>query len=346
MWFGDLYTGAQRWPALCYTDGGIQIKQATNSGWTGVSYGPEFSDWHPFPLALHANAFAVYWVDNEWQKPYFPWTNPIEFPDYLKYLKLHYSLIPYIYSHIWEQHNTGVGPIRPLPLEFQDDPNTYSIGHQYFYGKNLLIAFDKSSVYLPEGNWIYYWDDKIFTGKQTIDKSAIPETECAVFARGGAIIPMMPDMNYVDEKPMDPLIVEIYGHGNSEFVLYEDDGISFDYEKGDYCETRYENHNGSLITIHPRKVYGKYSPEERSYLFRIHCGSDPAKVFLNRKALPLRTSEAELLSSEYGWIFSDGIVKVMFPDDRKFNTLNLGNPSGARPREQENSRSIKKQQIL
>ena len=332
MWFGDLYTGAQRWPALCYTDGGIQIKQAANSGWTGVSYGPEFSDWHPFSLALHSNAFAVYWVDNEWKAPYFPWSNKSEFAPYLQYLKLHYSLIPYIYSHIWEQHNTGVGPIRPLPLEFQDDPNTYAIGLQYFYGKNLMIAFDKSSIYLPEGKWIYYWDGQVYNGKQTINKLGTPDTECAVFARGGAIIPMMPEMNYVDEKPLDPLIVDIYGQGSSDFTLYEDDGMSFNYEKGDYCETRYENNNGTAITINARKIYGQYTPSNRSYLFRIHSDADPEKIYLNSKGLPEKTSEAELLASKYGWYYSNGIVEVMFPDDGKLNRLGIGNPVSVKSR--------------
>jgi hypothetical protein len=61
-------------------------------------------------------------------------------------------------------------------------------------------------------------------------------------------------------------------------------------------------------------------------LFKIHYGSDPGKVYLNKVSLSKKTSEADLLASKNGWFYADGLVKVMFPDNGKLNRLGLGSP--------------------
>jgi hypothetical protein len=137
---------------------------------------------------------------------------------------------------------------------------------------------------------------------------------------------MMPDMNYVGEKPIDPLIVDVYPQGSSEFTLFEDDGISFNYEKGDYCETRYENTGGKAIIINARNSPGQYSPPARSYLFKVHYGSDPKSIYLNSTALSKKASEAKLLTSRNGWYYSNGLVEVMFADNGALMRLGLGKP--------------------
>ena len=178
-----------------------------------MAYTPELQGWSgPKSYnALHSVAFTPYMVQNEWIHGQLPWsTDQNSFNVYLKYTRLHYSLIPYIYSHLWEQHNTGIGPIRPLALEYQDDPETYSISNQYFYGKDLMVSFDHSNIYLPKGKWIYYWDGRHLTEGMELTDFGAPNDELPVFIRAGAIIPMMPDMNFVGEKPVDPLIVDVY----------------------------------------------------------------------------------------------------------------------------------------
>lgn len=343
MWLGNLYTGAHRWPVLHYNDLGLQPNMVANSGWTASHYGPEYSEWHPYPLVLFMNAFATFWTDNEWMGGAVPWA--MHSPEnYLRYLKLHYQLIPYVYSNLWEQRKTGVGNIRPIALEYQDDPATYSISKAIFYGPNLLVDFGyeynvnvsaelnkptyekNKSVYLPEGKWIYYWNDKVYDGRQTIDLTATPEDDCAVFVRGGAIIPMMPYMNYVGEKPIDPLIIDIYGHGSTEFTLFEDDGESFDYEKGEYCETKYENNGGTEIIINARNCPGSYVPTERSYLFRVHHDGDPGNVFLGSMALEKKSSQAGLDAARSGWYYSGGVIQVKFPDSGERMLLRISQP--------------------
>lgn len=271
--------------------------------------------------ALHSVAFTPYMVQNEWIHGQLPWSiDQNSFNVYLKYTKLHYSLIPYIYSHLWEQHNTGIGPIRPLALEYQDDPETYSVSNQYFYGKDIMASFDHSNIYLPEGKWIYYWDGRTFDGGVRLTDFGAPNDDLPLFIRAGAIIPKMPDMNFIGEKTMDPLIVDVYPDKTSSFTLYEDDGITFNYEKGDYCETEFQataRKNKVLINIAERKMPGKFSPPARHFLFRIHNVNEPMKVIKNGKVLSRKTSEAELGESTDCWYSSDSLTLLKFNDTGK-----------------------------
>jgi len=325
-----LWTGAQRYPLVAYSDQGVRIPWIANSGWTGMAYTPELQNWSGAKsyLDLQAIAFTPYMVQNEWIYGKLPWGSDTDsYNVFLRYAKLHYALVPYIYSEMWEQHLTGIGPIRPLPLEFQDDAQTYAISNQYCYGANLMVSFDHSSIYLPEGKWTYYWDGRTFEGGRTLTNFGAPADELPVFVRAGAIIPMMPDMNYVGEKPIDPLIVDVYPEGTSTFTLYEDDGISYDYEKGAYCTTEYRavKRAGSItIDIGARKAPGAYVPPQRHYLFKVHTGSDPGKVYLDRKALKKEISERALSASAGGWFYADGVAQIGFPDSGKRMRLGLG----------------------
>jgi len=325
-----LWTGAQRYPLVGYSDQGVQIPWIANSGWTGMAYTPELQNWSGAGSYhdLQSIALTPYMVQNEWIYGKLPWgSDQKSYEVYLRYVKLHYKLIPYIYSHMWEQHNTGVGPIRPLPMEYQDDEKTYSISDQYFYGKNLMVCFNRQEIYLPKGKWTYYWNGKTYDGGTTLANFESPSDELPIFVREGAIIPMMPDMNYVGEKPIDPLIVDVYPEGSSSFTLYEDDGVTFDYEKGDYCETEYQADykiNSITVNIRPRKTPGKYLPHTRSYLFTVHNGYLPVKVIKDGRGLPRKSSEAELNASPEGWRYDNGVTYIRFADTGKAMEFTLG----------------------
>lgn len=325
-----LWTGAQRYALVAYSDQGVQIPWIANSGWTGMAYTPELQNWSGAKSYrdLQAIAFTPYMVQNEWIYGKQPWgSDPDAFNVFLRYAKLHYRLIPYLYSQMWEQHLTGIGPIRPLPLEFQADERTYSVSNQYCYGPNLMVAFDRSSIYLPQGNWTYYWDGRTFEGGRTLTNFEAPADELPVFVRAGAIIPMMPDMNYVGEKPLDPLIVDVYPEGTSTFTLYEDDGISCDYEKGEYCTTEYralKRPDGVTLDIGARKAPGAYVPARRHYLFKVHTRSDPGNVYLDGTALEKQTSGRAVSDFLAGWHYADGVAQISFSDTGKRMRLGLG----------------------
>lgn len=136
-----------------------------------------------------------------------PWRFGKYYEDIIRgYLKLRYRLLPFLYTALEEAHRTGVPMFRPLLLNYQSDSNTLAIDDEFMVGTDLLAApivrpaVTGRLVYLPEGTWIDYWTGKQFTGGRTIAVEAPLET-VPLFVRGGAIIPMGPEMNYVGEKP-------------------------------------------------------------------------------------------------------------------------------------------------
>jgi alpha-glucosidase len=158
-----------------------------------------------------------------------------------KYLKLRYQLLPFLYTTLEEAHRTGVPLFRPLVLNYQDDPNTYNLDDQFMIGEDLLVApvlnpgLTRRLVYLPQGTWYDYWTGKKFSGGTMIDVQAPLET-VPMFVRAGAVIPQAPPAHYIDSKPREYTLLEIYpdNNGNATGVLYDDDGTSPAYKKGEF----------------------------------------------------------------------------------------------------------------
>lgn len=145
-----------------------------------------------------------------------PWRFGKYYEDIIrKYLKLRYQLLPFLYTTLEEAQRTGVPLFRPLVLNYQDDPNTYNLDDEFMIGNDLLVApvlkpdVTSRLVYLPKGVWYDYWTNKKYEGG-TMFAVAAPLETVPMFVRGGAIIPMWPQMNYVGEKPLDPITFNIY----------------------------------------------------------------------------------------------------------------------------------------
>jgi len=150
-----------------------------------------------------------------------------------KYNKLRYSLIPYIYScaNLCVSENTPF--IKPLVLNYQDDPIAAGIDDEYIFGDSFLVApvFDNSDfryVYLPEGKWIDYWTKEIYEGQRQYRYEA-PLDKLPLFVKSGSIIPMQEDISHIEDKPLDKLILDIYPEGRSSFK-YIDDYDEIDFE--------------------------------------------------------------------------------------------------------------------
>ena len=142
-----------------------------------------------------------------------PWRFGKYYEDIIrKYLKLRYALLPYLYTALEEAHRTGVPPFRPLLLNYQDDPSTYNLDDQFMVGNDLLVApivkpdVTRRLVYLPAGSWYDYWTNKKYAGGTMISVDA-PLDVVPMFVRAGAIIPVGPPLNYIGEKPVDPLLL-------------------------------------------------------------------------------------------------------------------------------------------
>jgi alpha-D-xyloside xylohydrolase len=114
-----------------------------------------------------------------------------------------------------------------LVIEFQDDPTVYAIDDQYLFGDSFLVApimteTNQRRVYLPAGNWVDYWTKKVLSGGRWLDVEA-PLDVLPMWVRAGAIVPIGPEQQHVDEKPLDPLTLELYAPGQTgAFTIHEE----------------------------------------------------------------------------------------------------------------------------
>jgi alpha-D-xyloside xylohydrolase len=160
-----------------------------------------------------------------------------------RYDRLRYQLIPYIYSQAKFTHDTGAPFMRPLWMDFPSDPNVADIGTEYMFGPAFLVApvteqgQTEKNVYLPAGSdWYNYWTKEKLAGGRWV-KVAAPIDQIPVFVKAGSIIPMGADIQSTATKQAIAA-VEVYPGKDGEFSLYDDDGVSYDYEKGKSTSTK------------------------------------------------------------------------------------------------------------
>jgi alpha-glucosidase len=155
-----------------------------------------------------------------------------------KYIELRYRLMPYTYTAFEENTRTGVPVMRAMFLEY---PEAGGNDEQFMYGKDILVApavwemLPEIEVELPKGKWYDYWTAAQFEGGKTIKVKSRVE-EMPVFVRGGAIVPHMPVVQNLDEKPQGPLELHVYlpdAKQECSGDLYWDDGLSFAFRKGE-----------------------------------------------------------------------------------------------------------------
>lgn len=264
-----------------------------------------------------------------WSSTYvlgFPWTLGEEWMNaYRYYAKLRYRLFPYYYSCAADcSLFSGIPMTRPLALEFDHDPKTNGIdSDEFMFGDSLLVAPASAEmkgsreVYLPLGaDWIDYWSGDKLTGGQTVQLN-VPEHGadhlCGLYVRAGAIIPMGSEVTSlgasISKEPdsKEQLLLDIYPHGKSSFQLYEDDGSTMNYTKGDFCLTRIECEQQTetiTVTIDPRSR--GYHPGDRTYICKINEDAKPRIVILNDQPLTSCNSYHELVEAPSGWFFGPG----------------------------------------
>jgi len=170
----------------------------------------------------------------------------------LKFDRLRYRLLPYIYSLAAAVTREGGTIMRPLAMDFPTDP---VVDDQFMLGPALMVSpvtaykARERGVLLPssQGGWYDFW-----TGKSIAFPAwgaEAPFDAIPVHVRAGSIIPFGPDLQYTDEKAPDPITLFVYAGRDGSFTLYEDDGVSHDYEKGAYATIpiRWNNANRTLI---------------------------------------------------------------------------------------------------
>ncbi|MGH7554995.1 MAG: DUF5110 domain-containing protein, partial [Longimicrobiales bacterium] len=157
----------------------------------------------------------------------------------------------------WEARSTGMPLMRAMWLHYPDDTRARSIGNQYLWGRDLLIApiFQKGTtsrdVYLPAGDWYDWWSNARTTGSRTITR-IVDLATMPIYVRAGAIIPFDPVRQHTAEVVTEPTTLRVYTGADGQFTLYEDDGITQAYLGGAWAWTRITwNDRARQLTIEP-----------------------------------------------------------------------------------------------
>lgn len=176
--------------------------------------------------------------------PNFPWLYGEEAEDVVrKALELRYRLIPYYYSLAHYAQETGIPLMRPLVMEFPDDPAVENLTDQWFMGDGLMAApilteQDEREIYLPDDDWYEFQTNKRIKGNRTIKVHAALD-EIPVYVRAGTILPLGPVIQHTGELPGGPLEIHVYPGRDATFTLVEDNGITQDYKNGKLRRTTF-----------------------------------------------------------------------------------------------------------
>jgi alpha-glucosidase (family GH31 glycosyl hydrolase) len=156
-----------------------------------------------------------------------------------KYLDLRYRMLPYLYSAVREATKTGMPVMRALWLHYPDDPIAVARGDVFLWGRDILAApvveqgAKERRLYLPRGVWHDYWSGERHEGGREIARAVELDT-LPLYVRAGAVLPLGPVRQYTAENIDEPLSIAIYPGADGAFLLYDDDGASFDYRKGQW----------------------------------------------------------------------------------------------------------------
>lgn len=328
-WAGDNLTC---WDSLKYniaTILGMSLSGVANQGCDiGGFYGPA-------PEA----ELMVRWIQNGIFQPRFSIhstnidntvTEPWMYSGCTRYIRdairFRYRLFPYLYSLMERAHETGLPIMEPMCSAFQDDVKCYEEGVDFMFGDSLLTAnvvekgADTRQVYLPEGHVFYdFYTRERYEGGQTIeipvDLGSIP-----LFIKGGAIIPMASNQmtNMMTQQP-EGISLLCAPDQDSSFVLYEDDGVSMDYEKGRYLKTRITMTAGEK-TILDFKNEGSYETSvETMAVDMIHRDKAPFWVTVDGRELHHFLHRRKFEEAEEGWYYSQSLksVQVKYKNPKK-----------------------------
>ena len=239
------------------------IPGALNLGICGCPYiGPDIagyfhSDMHP---SIVSEELWIRWLQLGALCPimrdliaYYPielWTSERTIAAFRKFARLHLSLVPYLYSYAEKSHRAGHPIMRHLYLAYPDDANVRHLDYQYLLGEALLVApvlapgVDSWRAYLPDGEWICWWNGAAYSGPGWIDAPA-PLMQIPLFVKAGAIIPGLPDDVDTLVPAADPairvanddLVIDVYaasGHVSSVFALWDGSELMWDSQTGEF----------------------------------------------------------------------------------------------------------------
>lgn len=175
--------------------------------------------------------------------------------------ELRMKLLPYFYSAFYEYMRTGMPPFRALPLDFPEDRETYGIEDEYMCGADLLYApmthkRASRSVYLPKGKWYDFFTGEEYEGGRRYEFTPGLE-DMLIFVRENSIVPVAEPMQYVADDAVFKIVPMKFGTGDASCRLYEDDGLTFAYERGEYNVVTIECKDGKYTISREGKYSGR-----------------------------------------------------------------------------------------
>lgn len=195
-------------------------------------------------------------------------------------IRLRYKLIPYIYSYERKLYDEGFPLVRPLVFDYPKDKNVINYVDAWMFGEYLLVSpvveegQIEKQIYLPEGEWIDYFKGTVYKGGQNIKYRVNLDTleDIPLFIKRGAIIPTQDVVNYVEEKKIENIYLDIFpDYKWSFFDYYDDDGETYNYEKGEYFKQRIGAiDNKDHVEINISEKEGNFEPPLKYYFIRLH----------------------------------------------------------------------------
>jgi alpha-glucosidase len=251
-------------------------------------------------------------------------------------IELRYELLPHIYNVMHDASVSGLPAMRPLMLEFPNDPATYGMDDEFLFGRDLLVApvlwpdATERRVYLPAGTWVDFWSGARFTGgtshvvRVTLD--SIP-----LFVRAGAFVFEHPVVQNTGELAGQPLRVMVASGADGAASLYEDDGETRAYTRGTSVTREFRQQTmGDTLNIAIGGPAGPFRPASRD-LWLLVRREPPGRVTLGGAAVS-RVAFAELATHPApAWAVDEsGVVTVRMHDDFVATNVSI---EGAAPRD-------------
>jgi alpha-D-xyloside xylohydrolase len=204
--------------------------------------------------------------------------------------------VPYLASLGREAAETGVPLMRPMALEFPDDPAGYAFDLQYCLGRELLVspvvhAGGHVTTYLPPGRWLDWWSGAVLSGPATLRRQ-VPLREMPLYLREDSLLVLGPERSHVGERPADPLTVEAFVTTEARFALRGDAG-----------------HVDLTCRRDGARVAFRASDAPGTYVLRVHDGAPPTAVTADGRALA-RLDAPALERAEMGWTLDGRVVVV------------------------------------
>jgi len=192
-----------------------------------------------------------------------------------KFIELRYQLMPYIYSVFWEHHRYGFPILRPLAMLEQEHIGNHFRQDEFTFGDKILVCpvLEQGAisrlVYLPKGQWYNFWTHELLNGEKEYTVQA-PLEDMPLFVRAGSVIPEYPVMQYVGEKPIDEVWLNVY-YADYEVnsFIYEDHGDTFAYEQDIYLEKKFSVKGDGRNLFIEQQTEGLYTPNYELYDYNI-----------------------------------------------------------------------------